>query len=291
MPHFYKSFLLSSLVAATHLPYTNASKNIHREGENNMIDEMRGRRAAGCSTYLETNEMLHPGDYLCNSYQDAFFKLTNSCELHYDDIYFDCFDELAEADIDDDYDCSLVMQDDGNVVLYNARRKAVWKTKTRGKNGQLFMSNNGEVVLQVPIASNIDSRSRSSPVMEKDDTKEKEDNTRKEPVARGIDCYSDTLEHGDKLRLLDFICAYHDGPMFGINREGYLVARACRDCDDHYISRRYSTSGYVQIHSDGNLVFYDENARVLWESETRGENSWVGFVDSSVYVQTVVAGC
>lgn len=278
---------LSYLLIIIHLLHANASSYIQREGDN-KIHEVRGLRGTGCRRYLATNERLRPGEFLCNTYLDVFVKLDDRCELHYDDKFFECFDQIAEAKYNNDYDCSLVMQNDGNVVLYNSNNIAAWKTGTRGKNGRLYMPNVGQAILQMPLARDVGSHTNSA-VMENNDIKLEEDDETKERLELGIVCIGDSLKYGKSLRLLDFICA-HDGTMFGINSRGYLVTRACRDCHDQYITLQHSTKGYLQIHSDGNLVFYGENG-VLWETRTRGENSWVGFTDGSVYVQTVIAGC
>eukprot|EP00594_Rhizosolenia_setigera_P004726 CAMPEP_0178940128 /NCGR_PEP_ID=MMETSP0789-20121207/624_1 /TAXON_ID=3005 /ORGANISM="Rhizosolenia setigera, Strain CCMP 1694" /LENGTH=267 /DNA_ID=CAMNT_0020619107 /DNA_START=584 /DNA_END=1384 /DNA_ORIENTATION=- len=164
----------------------------------------------------------------------------------------------------------------GNIVFYDGRLNTIWNTRTRGDSARMHMNSDGNLFLHVPVVPSQNQRPRSS----------------SSSSYRQKNCNGSKFEHGDKLKKNEYICDNKSDSYFGINDDGNLVYSRCDDCDQAVIpesySALYSPDPYVQIHSDGNLVLYDSRARMLWESETRGKSSWVGFHEGEVFIMTSI---
>jgi hypothetical protein len=115
----------------------------------NTIDENNNVVAVGCcntdTLYADNSTTLHPGDYIHS--QDGRFILT----LGYTGaaaIYKVDDGTLLWMTAEAGSGASLVMQNDGNLVLYNSGHGAVWYSGTFGNpNSYLIMQNDGNLVV------------------------------------------------------------------------------------------------------------------------------------------------
>lgn len=286
MVFFYRAILLSSIHTVS---WSVGASNILRPSSTdeslNMIKEKTKSGRCSKDEFLHTNQRLEEDETLCNYWEDAFLE-NYDCELHYNNEYNECHEELAEVSGNG---CFLAMQNDGNLVYYDQRSRPVWKSDTRGKHAELNLDRDGTLIVQVPVGG--DREENESVVIV-------QQNRRKAEITERKNCKDTRLKRGTTLRRNDYICDLYGrdhwedpvGAYLGIDNSGYLVTGACSDCSKKRVSSKSSSSAYLQIHSDGNLVLYGSEG-VLWESETRGKNSYVECEGSMAYIRTVIADC
>jgi hypothetical protein len=136
-----------------------------------------------------------------------------------------------------------VLQDDGNLVLKNRNGRDVWATSTEGyKNAKLMIQNDGNLVIH---------NERGLAVWAKGRIK-------------------DSLSRGENLLANEFIRSQNRKYTLIMQGDGNLVAQ-------DYQGRGFWNSdtvgsGAVEcvLQSDGNLVLKDRNRRVLWATNTDG---------------------
>lgn len=251
---------------------------------------VRAENTSWCrNQYLNVHEKLEDNHVtsICNSNNDIHL-MVKGCELYYQDDYKNCNKmlssdtkeenkEIISGNNDTTNSCTLKMQGDGNLVFYKSTGHSLWKTKTRGGNPELYIPERGGVVLKVPIFN-----------FDKDF---KRDGTNWSKPNDNVYCKGNKLKNQDILMKNEYICGSR-GESFGINGDGYLVASSCKNCEEEKISLRSSSNPssacYLRFQEDGNLIFYDIGQQIIWQSNTKGENSWVEFTHESVNIMTYV---
>lgn len=298
----FKTALLCSLFVFVPQWYVEAS-NIRANAHIEPVEEKERRTqwSVQCTKedVLSTNERLYNEQAVCVHGEQYLYN--NHCELHYDanDYYGDCHKELAETSGDD---CYLNMQDDGNLVFYDGRKKPVWASDTRGRDAEVYVDTTfNQLLVQVPLHSLGHHRSRALAEVHEEEGEDSyvpvDQGERKERQTEKIDCVDDKLERGTTLERGEYICDDFDddtASYVGVDSSGCLVSGTVWTGNVRRISSRCSPSAYLQMHSDGNLVLYkNRSGGVLWESDTRGRKSYVAFqsITHTPYIYTPLYSC
>ena len=140
----------------------------------------------------------------------------------------------------------LILQSDGNLVIYRSDNSAVWSSKTAGSGAEkLSISDTGEIKLLTGIEV---FWSQNSPPIFVGDT--------------------DRLEIMDVLFSGESIISPNGKYRLRFQGDGNLVLS---DREKVYWSSKTEKQGATKLilQSDGNLVIYNENNRPLWSSQTR----------------------
>lgn len=252
---------------------------------------------------LGANQTLHNKEALCVNGQPYFYN--HFCDLHYEAYPTNgtCHKELVDSAGDD---CHLHMQNDGNLVFYDGLKNPLWSSHTKGENATVYVDTAfDQLLIQVPVLE------QGTPEVAKAGVQ-----NISVPVDQGqrklvvdqtelIDCKVNELQRGTTLKSTEYVCddTNNTGAFLGIDSAGCLVSGTVLSdivgnvTTTQTITERISTkccwSAYLQIHSDGNLVMYDKNVEVLWESDTRGGNSSVSFdpITNMPYIYTPVYSC
>jgi hypothetical protein len=147
-----------------------------------------------------------------------------------------------------DHEYELVMQTDGNLVLYNAAKEALWSSQTSGEGNYLVMQGEGNLVVYNP--------------------------SKVAQWATGTWGFS-----GAYLQLQDDgnLVLYQDGHAIWTYGSGYkgdtmnpgedLQPGAYLLSPDHEYE--------LVMQTDGNLVLYNAAKEALWSSQTSGEGSYL----------------
>lgn len=260
-----------------HIPTSNhKNKKSSRELKNSEDDDGK------ClSNTLKEKEKLYPGQYICAGQTD-------------DDLYYHSrfgLDDNGRLGIWDDdklvwspgaYGDRLVMQSDGNLVLYEGRDKAVWATDCPVPGSYVrkpWMSLIEVVDEDEEVVWMVSYYGQETVCRPKDDYLEFYD-----PVV----CRGNVL--GSKVRLYpnEYLCEGASGSSihrFGLNARGQLGLWH----DNTMIwTPGYDKRGadYVEMRKSGNLALKkgkdDDDDVSLWSSGCRGERAMLKLVDGGV---------
>lgn len=105
---------------------------------------------------------------------------------------------------------------------------------------------------------------------------------------RSRNCKGSKLLPGQQLGKNEYICDEDSDAYFGINTDGNLVGASCDGCFEENPTHDDYNAHHVKMQTSGNLVLYDNNSNDLWDAETRGMNSILGFHEGSVFVLTEI---
>jgi hypothetical protein len=179
---------------------------------------------------------------------------------------------------------TLVMQDDGNLVLYSADTASIWNSGTAGQPGSYaVMQNDGNLVVynsgNVPLwwsgtwgngASTLKLQNDGNLVVYRNSDNAftwatwsqfnnyQVNNYIGTQIASGT-----TLHAGDYLRSPDWRYT------LVMQEDGNLVVYSVDRYTALWSSRTWNNAGaYAVMQNDGNLVVYDKNARALWNTYT-----------------------
>lgn len=146
----------------------------------------------------------------------------------------------------------LIYQTDGNLVLYNAKGKALWSSGTAGQTAwKTYMQPDGNFVVykafhQPVWASNTEKHTNCKLVLE--------------------DNGSLVIYDENNMKLWSVLDSKSCGNAFYAEANSYLTPH------DYLLSLN---GKYMLLYQeDGDLVLYDEEGKALWSSKTKGQPAW-----------------
>lgn len=195
---------------------------------------------------LKPGEYLSPGEYLLSPDGHNVLALNKNGSL----VLYSGFNSVKTFHSKDGN--KLIMQDDGNLVLYNKTGQALWHTVTHGNTGaHLGLKTNGNMIVSNEALQELWTS-----------------NTTEIPdllyyvhpkTSTGKIFPGQSLVTADKKYRMD------------LQSDGNLVIYS----PNRAIWANYTTIGksvaYLAMQSDGNLVIYDNNGKALWHTHTNGK--------------------
>jgi hypothetical protein len=137
-----------------------------------------------------------------------------------------------------------VMQTDGNLVLYDASNQAIWSTNTSGAScAHLTLQNDGNLVLYGPSGAVWASNTVNS-----------------------------VLEPGDSLNPGEELVSYHEQYRLIMQGDGNLVLYDGANKPLFNTGTWGEPGNHAIMQGDGNLVVYSSGGRAMWNSQTQGKN-------------------
>lgn len=170
----------------------------------------------------------------------------------------------------------LVMQGDGNLVLYSAAGHAVWASRTVGQGVRLVMQGDGNAVLYTPTneplwATRTATRG-SRLVVQSDGNAVLYTSINQAMWASAWDrsfATTTVLWAGGTLSAGESLVSSRGSYRAVMQHDGNAVVYGPGNVP-RWASRTGSTGSRLVMQSDGNLVVYDEGNRALWHSRTAG---------------------
>lgn len=201
---------------------------------------------------LNSGETINKGDYLLSADSQSVLTLQNDGNL----AQYQDFNIFWETGTQGSAASRLVMQSDGNLVLYNASGVALWSSQTQGNAGaRLVMQTDGNLVVystgNAPLWANyiVHNPDHLSYI-----------NTTMQAGQSSARLYpGQSIDTADRrYRLL----LQGDGNLvlYSPNRATWATGTDGKQ------------ASFLAMQLDGNLVLYDKSGRPLWYSRTNGFN-------------------
>lgn len=179
---------------------------------------------------------------------------------------------------------SLVMQSDGNLVLYSADTAPIWNSGTAGRSGSYaVMQNDGNLVVysasNSPLwwsgswgngASTLKLQNDGNLVVYRNSNNGFTWATWSHSNNYQVNTYIGTqMSSGTTLHAGEYLRSPDWRFRLVMQFDGNLVVYSVDRYTPIWNARTWNNSGaYATVQNDGNLVVYDKNARALWNSYT-----------------------
>jgi hypothetical protein len=169
----------------------------------------------------------------------------------------------------------LLMQSDGNLVLYTAGGRALWSSKTGGQTGdQAVMQTDGNLVLYDASSQAIWSTNTSGAdcahLTLQDDGNLVLYGT--SGAVWASNTVNSVLDPGETLTAGEEIVAYHEQYRLIMQGDGNLVLYNSAGKALWSTGTWGEPGNHVVMQGDGNLVVYSSGGRAMWNSKTEGNN-------------------
>ncbi|MEU4390381.1 hypothetical protein [Kribbella sp. NPDC023855] len=162
---------------------------------------------------------------------------------------------------------TLIMQTDGNAVLYKGRT-ALWSTQTNRKASSLVMQRDGNLVVisgRTPVWSSGTHGSTNAFLAVQNDSNLVIYNVRKKPVWHRNMVIS-SLYGGRALKAGQALYSYNRVYRLQMQTDGNLVL--VRGNKPLWSTRTISKGAFAVMQTDGNFVVYSAAKKPLWHSKT-----------------------
>ena len=197
---------------------------------------------------LSAGSALHKDDYLSSSDGKSIYTLQRDGNF----AFYDNFKLVWETGTQRTKADQVIMQGDGNLVLYDSSNVAIWSAATdRNPGARLNMQNDGNAVINSPTGTALWAT-----------------NTRHDSSAVS---YILSTGFGGIARM------YPGQSIYTADRRFRLILQSDGNLVLYSPTQALWSSGtdgrqtaFLALQSDGNLVLYDRSARALWHSHTDG---------------------